>query len=113
MYDKPPKIFRPITLKEKHEFFIQLGKSYKNLVLDDNSTLFTEVINNEVCLKENRPALIVSSTSWTEDEDFSILLEALQGELQMTDQLYKLFIMQKDDPISQKLHQILIFILIT
>lgn len=79
LYDKPPKIFHPITLKEKHEFFINLGKCYKNLVLDDNSTLFTEIIHNEICLKPNRPGLVVSSTSWTEDEDFSIFLEALQG----------------------------------
>ena len=28
-------------------------------------------------MKENRPVILVSSTSWTEDEDFQILLNAL------------------------------------
>ena len=29
-------------------------------------------------MKPTRPGVLVSSTSWTEDEDFSILLDALQ-----------------------------------
>ncbi|GKV45358.1 hypothetical protein SLEP1_g52453 [Rubroshorea leprosula] len=41
-----------------------------------DETLFTSHIGNDFLLKQNRPALIVSSTSWTPDEDFGILLEA-------------------------------------
>lgn len=45
----------------------------------ENSTIFTKYTSNGVQLSPERPGFIVSSTSWTEDEDFSILLNALQG----------------------------------
>ncbi|KAJ1430754.1 UDP-glycosyltransferase TURAN isoform X2 [Sesbania bispinosa] len=41
-----------------------------------NETLFTTEVGSNIYLKPNRPALVVSSTSWTPDEDFGILLEA-------------------------------------
>ncbi|KAA3473793.1 chitobiosyldiphosphodolichol beta-mannosyltransferase-like isoform X6 [Gossypium australe] len=43
---------------------------------DQNETLFTTLVDTDILLKPNRPALVVSSTSWTPDEDFGILLEA-------------------------------------
>lgn len=67
-------------MKEKHEFLIRLGQTYNVLLEGSNSTIFTELVNNEVKLKESRPAFVVSSTSWTEDEDFSILFDSLQGK---------------------------------
>ena len=39
-------------------------------------TLCTRRLAGAVHLRKDRPALIVSSTSWTPDEDFSILLDA-------------------------------------
>ncbi|XP_044756344.1 chitobiosyldiphosphodolichol beta-mannosyltransferase isoform X2 [Coccinella septempunctata] len=61
------------VLGEKKGFQIFMDKN------DQNSTLLTALHpNSSPYLKEDRPAFIVSSTSWTEDEDFSILLNALQ-----------------------------------
>ncbi|KAK4378088.1 hypothetical protein RND71_004384 [Anisodus tanguticus] len=91
LYDQPPDFFRPASLEEKHKLFCGIDKSLRtpyslqdclsNEVLttyDDNPnvTLFTTQTHTDISLKWNRPALIVSSTSWTPDEDFSILLEA-------------------------------------
>ncbi|XP_074028006.1 ALG1, chitobiosyldiphosphodolichol beta-mannosyltransferase [Leptinotarsa decemlineata] len=78
LYDKPPKIFRSISLEEKDIFLKRLGKRYNQIISRDGSTVFTENTNDGVRLKPSRPGLLVSSTSWTEDEDFSILFSALQ-----------------------------------
>ncbi|XP_047535123.1 chitobiosyldiphosphodolichol beta-mannosyltransferase [Vanessa atalanta] len=90
LYDRPPNIFKPITVQEKHNWFVKIGSQYKEFIAskidasdiarhsDTRHTAFTEVEGNLVKLKTNRPGLLFSSTSWTADEDFSILMEALQ-----------------------------------
>lgn len=80
LYDRPPNQFRPVTLREKHELILKLGNTYPELITGNKSTLFTE--ENEfgiVAYKNGRSAILVSSTSWTPDEDFSILLAALES----------------------------------
>ncbi|GIY18977.1 chitobiosyldiphosphodolichol beta-mannosyltransferase [Caerostris extrusa] len=82
-YDCAPDIFHPISVKEKHDFFMKIGEDYPqfksmSLQSDGEHTRFTKKINDKYEMASERPALIVSSTSWTEDEDFSILLSALE-----------------------------------
>ncbi|XP_052145811.1 UDP-glycosyltransferase TURAN-like isoform X2 [Oryza glaberrima] len=89
LYDQSPEFFHPASLTEKHELFSRLGNSICSAMGNDdcisvekevedrkNTTVFTSWADGEIFLKPNRPALVVSSTSWTPDEDFSILLEA-------------------------------------
>ncbi|PPD99230.1 hypothetical protein GOBAR_DD03757 [Gossypium barbadense] len=70
LYDQPPEFFCPTSLQEKHKVTTGIGAA------DQNETLFTTLVDTDILLKPNRPALVVSSTSWTPDEDFGILLEA-------------------------------------
>ncbi|XP_022149590.1 UDP-glycosyltransferase TURAN isoform X2 [Momordica charantia] len=89
-YDQPPEFFHVASLKEKHELFFRLHNnllqplgfqdciSYGVGMVDNEQqdTLLTSLVGKDIFLKPNRPAVVVSSTSWTPDEDFSILLEA-------------------------------------
>lgn len=92
LYDKPPRHFKPLSLREKHNFYykmkMQIPQFKESLEeacdltnLERQETRFTmaDVINKNVIMsRPHRPAIIISSTSWTEDEDFDILLDALQ-----------------------------------
>ena len=51
-----------------------LFKKY-NSVFDDD--LFYEKEKSDKIIKKNRPLIFLSSTSWTPDEDFDILLNAV------------------------------------
>jgi len=84
LYDRPPAVFQPISVLESHQLFASLAKQYPVFRSNDGSvnTVFTELLSDDNAVwKKDRPALIVSSTSWTDDEDFSVLLSALQGSI--------------------------------
>lgn len=75
-------MFRTISLPEKHELLLKLGMDYHQFSSSrPDGTLLTErFADGQVRLRTDRPGVLVSSTSWTEDEDFSILLDALDGK---------------------------------
>jgi beta-1,4-mannosyltransferase len=80
LYDRPPEKFQPLlSADKKHELFQRLATLYPEFRSNDSdSTAFTITgSNGDVKLREDRPGLLVSSTSWTPDEDFQILLDAL------------------------------------
>jgi len=79
LYDKPPTFFHKCDVEEKHRLFQRLPAFSEGC--KKGETLFTRRDNKsgEISLRDDRPALIISSTSWTVDEDFHILLEAIQN----------------------------------
>ncbi|KAM9471312.1 chitobiosyldiphosphodolichol beta-mannosyltransferase isoform 1-T1 [Salvelinus alpinus] len=87
LYDKPPAIFKETSVDLKHQLFMRLAKTIPQFQVcgehpggETERTAFTgrDPSDLSVTLTSGRPALLISSTSWTEDEDFSILLKALE-----------------------------------
>ncbi|KAL2938888.1 UDP-glycosyltransferase TURAN [Bienertia sinuspersici] len=91
LYDQPPEFFHPASLEEKHRLFHKLDKEFRHCegirdcishgsrhmrIDEPRDTMFTTISGAVAVEKSTRPALVVSSTSWTPDEDFGILLEA-------------------------------------
>ncbi|XP_069762398.1 chitobiosyldiphosphodolichol beta-mannosyltransferase isoform X2 [Narcine bancroftii] len=86
LYDSPSPIFRESPLELQHVLFKKLADDFapfrartESVPSNLEQTAFTELsITGDVTYVHGRPALLLSSTSWTEDEDFSILLKALE-----------------------------------
>ncbi|XP_030433742.1 chitobiosyldiphosphodolichol beta-mannosyltransferase isoform X3 [Gopherus evgoodei] len=87
LYDKPASFFKETPLEIQHKLYMKLAKDYApfkrgtdSIHPDVEKSAFTEldIRNGNVTQIKERPALLISSTSWTEDEDFSILLKALE-----------------------------------
>lgn len=91
LYDRPPTHFRKISIEEKHDFFHRMRMEYPELAAQNSDSNELEATrfsykdaDGTVHLRDNRPAILVSSTSWTPDEDFSILLKALDRKSNST-----------------------------
>uniref|UniRef100_A0A8C4V4D4 Chitobiosyldiphosphodolichol beta-mannosyltransferase n=1 Tax=Falco tinnunculus TaxID=100819 RepID=A0A8C4V4D4_FALTI len=91
LYDKPASYFKETPLEIQHHLYMKLAKDYEpfkpryvteSVSLSAERSAFTEMDegNGHVMKTRGRPALLISSTSWTEDEDFSVLLKALEGK---------------------------------
>ena len=84
LYDRPPGMFKPTPIEARHKLFCKLALINKVFRVQPDSddtkhTIFTKVLDDgSIKLQDNRPFFIISSTSWTEDEDFNILLQALE-----------------------------------
>lgn len=85
MHDRPPANFRRTEPIEAHELFHRLLSTFEpplpSSFLPSDSAAHTPLTRMErnglPKLSDDRPAVVVSSTSWTADEDFSLLLRAL------------------------------------
>lgn len=92
LYDRPSKRFSKqiVTLGERHFLLKKLGLIESIFpVLQQDQDLDASPItkertiqtykdeSGEIKLRDDRARILISSTSWTEDEDFSILLRAL------------------------------------
>lgn len=87
LYDRPPSQYQAISLEKKHDFYYKLSQDFPELLRRNHeenqfeSTQFTyKDIEGNVHSRADRPGILISSTSWTPDEDFSILLNALESK---------------------------------
>lgn len=90
LYDRPPSFFAPTVIEVRHSLFCKLAPHFEAAGIYEKyqrmfelrrgiDTLFTsKETGRPATLKKNRAALVVSSTSWTEDEDFELLIDAIK-----------------------------------
>lgn len=101
LHDRPPTRFHRASATEAHELFLRippflptLSSDFAPSVHPPRSTIRTTVESGHASslgadvfsdssspvasFRPDRPALVISSTSWTEDEDFGILINALK-----------------------------------
>ncbi|KAJ2232969.1 mannosyltransferase [Coemansia sp. RSA 485] len=93
LHDKAPKHFKHLSAPEIQKLWTRLlddpqmaglrrllpdTSDASDAASEQTSLLTQRLSDGKVAMRKNRPMLLVSSTSWTADEDFSVLLEALK-----------------------------------
>ncbi|NXP42253.1 ALG1 mannosyltransferase, partial [Leiothrix lutea] len=87
LYDKPASYFKETPLDLQHNLYMKLAKDYEpfrpragNPSADSSAFTERDGTRGKVVKARGRPALLISSTkpSLSEDEDFSVLLRALE-----------------------------------
>ena len=81
LHDRP-SVLTSLTPRQRHNLFNTLKLKYpvfgcSSRADDDSITALSREEDGKIRRVAGRPALIISSTSWTPDEDFSVLLAAL------------------------------------
>ncbi|KAL5518524.1 ALG1 [Sanghuangporus vaninii] len=137
LHDRPPSYFKRAEGFEIHDLFNKLAPSLSSPSLKQflprysspRSTPFTHLAHQGApyralsldpelsdpsspgstfpALRADRPALLVSSTSWTPDEDFSILLDALEAYEKRARQANEEESVSSDDDENNKLPKLL------
>lgn len=92
LHDRPPHFFRRLPAAERHALLRKLAPQFVDAAgrplwpveeepaspWDDDATPWTGIDRaGQPKARRRRPKLLVSSTSWTADEDFGLLLAAL------------------------------------
>ncbi|GMK58428.1 hypothetical protein CspeluHIS016_0504600 [Cutaneotrichosporon spelunceum] len=83
LHDRPPSQFRRTEMITQLNLFRRIAPTITPPTpewlnsTNIRNTAFTELTPTGIKVREDRPAFMVSSTSWTADEDFGLLLEAL------------------------------------
>ncbi|KAI9596013.1 hypothetical protein BDF19DRAFT_439365 [Syncephalis fuscata] len=101
LYDRAPDQFHRLSIEDKHKLLLRLKLSnlfiapsntnteMSTLMIDEDEkhkTLWTMTdAESSPIERSNRPALLVTATSWTADEDFDLLLEAISDYDQRVD----------------------------